>query len=67
MEAVKVTEETKMRTVKLYGNENENDLPHFGPFLKNTVIGQYSIVDNYRIPGRPQAHSAIPASSWTID
>ena len=66
MEAVKVTEETKMRTVKLYGNENENDLPHFGPFLKNTVIGRCSTVDNYRILDSPQAHNAIPGSSWII-
>jgi len=48
MKVVTVTEETKMRMVKLYGNENENDLPHFRPFLKNTVISQYSTVDNYQ-------------------
>jgi len=63
MKVVTVTEETKMRMVKLYGNENENDLPHFRPFSKNTVISQYSTVDNYRIPGRPRAHNAIPGSS----
>jgi hypothetical protein len=63
MEAVTVTEKTKMTMVKLFINENENDLPHFGPFSKNTVIGRYSTVNNYCILDRPQAHNAIPGSS----